>query len=129
MSKWLTNSGINSRGQSSAEFAITLVVLIALVAGLLCGVYVGFVQIWVKHSSYEAVVCLARGENQTRCREELETRVNETLLGRPLQNVQLLRFKRRAHVSFEVRIFNDWHTLEKRTLSLPLRESQYVFKK
>jgi hypothetical protein len=120
---------INSRGQSSAEFAITLVVLVALVVGLLCGVYAGFVQVWVKHSSYEAVICLARGEQETRCRQELETRVNETLPGRPLHNVQLLRFKRRAHVSFDVRIFSDWHTTEKRTLSLPLRETQYVFKK
>jgi hypothetical protein len=119
----------NSRGQSSAEFAITLVVLVALITGLLCGVYAGFVQIWIKHSSYEAVICLARGELETRCREELETRVNEALLGRPLENVQLLRFKRRAHVSFEVRVLNIWRTTEKRTLTLPIRETQYVFKK
>ncbi len=115
----------DSRGQSSVEFAITLAVLVTLISGLLCGVYVGFVQVWVKHSSYEAVICLARGEMESRCREQLETRVNEILIGQPLQNVQLLRFKRRAHVSFEVRMFNEWRTTEKRTLSLPLRERRY----
>lgn len=115
---------INSRGQSSVEFAVTLTVLILLVVGLLSGVYVGFVQIWIKHASYEAAICLARGELQTKCREELEARVNETLLGEPLENVQLRKLKRSAQVSFEVELIENLKVRERRTLSLPLRETR-----
>src|SRR4051812_12475398 len=99
---------INSKGQTLVETALSLPIFIALVIGLLCGIYAGFVQIWIKHASYEAAICLARGEYEVKCREDLKNRVNGTLPGEPIENMELRRFKRSAQVSFQVRVLGEW---------------------
>lgn len=114
----------SSRGSATVEVALSGALLSLLITGLVSSAYIGFAHIWIKHSSYEAAVCLASQEHQFKCRQKLEQTINGVLLGQPLRNVQLTRHKKKARVSFEVAVFANVLAREERTLTLPLRRKK-----
>lgn len=112
------------RGSTTVEVAISGAALSLIISGLLTSAYVGFAHIWIKHSSYEAAICLATKENEAKCREQLEENINGVLLGEPLRNVRLDLFAKKVHVRFKVDLLGGVSANEERTLALPLRRKK-----
>lgn len=114
----------NERGSATVEVALSAATLTLLITGVITSAYLGFAHIWIKYASYEAAICLASKESQSKCREKLEDTINGVLLGKPLANLQLSKFSKRARVSFEVKLFSNVVAKETRTLNLPLKQKK-----
>jgi len=96
-----------SKGQAGSvvvESVIAIPILVLLISGVSLLAYVGFAQIWIHLSSYEAAVCLASDEQIHICQSRLMTRIHGALPGAKLSALRLSRNKRRAQVSFFIGI-------------------------
>ncbi len=113
----------NTRRESGATTVETILAasaVIVIVTGLMMAGYMAFAKIWIHHSSYEAVICLAAHTQKAQCRKELQLKIHRLLPSASLTQIQLERSPREARVRFELKLLNDLRLSEKRKIRLPL---------
>lgn len=106
-------------GSALIESVLAAPVLIMLVSGLLLAAYSGFAKIWIRHLSYEAVICLASRVAESACRERVRDSI-EGALPAKFVRPRFVRSSREAKVKFEVTLLPGLVVREERTLRLPL---------
>ena len=114
------------RGTTLVESCIAIMLIMSLIAGVMSGTYLGFSRVWVRQTSYEGAICLARDEAVSKCRSDIQARINGVLIGEPLTNLQLRRSKRVVEVSFDITVMGNWRATETRRLKLPLRDRSEI---
>lgn len=109
----------NQTGSALIETAIATPIVVVLVSGVLLAGYTGIAKIWIRHSSYEATICLASRTPPRICHKQLQTRV-AGLLPVTVQRAHIARTAREARVRFEVQLVRGLTLREERVLRLPL---------
>ncbi|MCM2281908.1 MAG: pilus assembly protein [Bdellovibrionaceae bacterium] len=111
---------LSQTGSTLVETAIAIPLLILLVIGLLSAAFIAFSKIWIRQSSYEAVICLAAREIPAVCRERLQEQLSGVLPGL-VRRARLTRNSREARVRFEMDLLGHIRFQEERVMKLPLQ--------
>ncbi len=106
-------------GSALVETAAAAPVLVLLVGGLLLAGYSGFAKIWIRYSSYEAVICLASRVREPECLDRLRASI-ETVLPAGVSRARLIHTEREARARFDVELLPGLVVREERALKLPM---------
>lgn len=116
-------SGRSQRGSSVIEACILLLLSLQIFLGVLGLVAFMSAQLWLRHQSYEALICLAQGQSPNHCEAQLRAAAVAVVPFGQISQVRLWERRNHWNIHMEWRINSKWqlqfsHRLRKEHLDL-----------
>ena len=80
----------NQKGQAFVETTIVMLTMILLIKLTMVLFLFIFSSLWIQHSLYQGLVCLAEGREVSYCKENIKTQIKRVVPLGHIQNIKLL---------------------------------------
>lgn len=100
----------NQEGQALVETTVVISAMFLLTKFIIVLFVIIFSSIWIQHSLYQALICLAEGRSQSYCEKNLTSSINNILPFGQTQDIKWIRNAREWKGSLNWQFYNkNWN--------------------